>query len=104
MEALTQALRLANEEVDNLRRQCYDLRALTQGLRSTAAHSPVLRPLYDGSEASDQADYHPGSSIPARIDIPPEIAELTGDEARQALAVGRYFRYSSIINSHGLDL
>ena len=101
MEALTQALTLAKTEVIKLRQQCDALRALTLGSHSTGdrpAHPPKLGPLYDDpkSNTPDQAQLHPAPFRPTRSDIPLEIAELTGDEARQVLAVGKYPLCSSI--------
>lgn len=86
MEALTRALRLANAEMTELRRQCDDLRSMVRSQRSASdrsIHSPVLddSPAVRGQNASAQP------STAMNPDLPREIANITADEARQALAV-----------------
>src|ERR1700738_3150229 len=70
-----------------------------RSVEDRSLHSPMLRPVYDvpNPSVSDQVELQPASSTsssPPRRDIPPEISELTGDEARRALAVGIYSQHS----------
>jgi hypothetical protein len=89
MEALTRALRLANAEVVNLRRQCDNLRSLVHGhasIGNSPPDSPVLRPIYSNfpNSSVSSLDQLPN---PTAIVVPPEVADLTENQARQALAV-----------------
>jgi hypothetical protein len=101
VEALTQALRLANEEVVSLRQQCDDLRSLTHGLHFTGNRpldSPIERPMQIGSPASGISSLdlpHPVPSNTAAIDLPPEVENMTGDQARQTLAVRNMYHHTN---------
>lgn len=69
VEELTQALRLANAEVEELRGQCNDLRSKVQ-----------------------RTENHPSRLNPK---LPPEIARMSEDEAKQTLAVRAIYPNSS---------
>lgn len=96
VETLNQALRLANEEVMKLRRQCDELLSNARRPKTVGARSP--HPLVQQQRHNDhdlrQIDKGTNSPSPQNRmqpqksrHIPDEIAALTEEEAKDALAV-----------------
>lgn len=95
-EALNRALRAANKEVVELRRQCDHLRSLASvqaGTGDRALESPVLRPIYNNSDPDQTTDASTRSRLLAtsaavtNCKLSSDIEELTEQRAKEALAV-----------------
>lgn len=97
LEALTQALRLANSEVIELRRQCDDLRNIvsSQDHAGNRLQNPTAsRPPYN-SYPNPGEERNISSQIPLNNPKPPaaanimysEVAAMSGEDAKQALTV-----------------
>lgn len=85
VETLNQALRLANEEVMNLRRQCEELRSHSRMPNSIGVRSRNSQPHNDRDTSSSNPENKTQSQNSQHI--PDEIAALTGEEAKDALTV-----------------
>lgn len=82
VEALSQALRLANAEVKELRDQCDDLRSMVSPLQRTGYGDSVK----NSPKVPPPTGFHYTSSR-KQSGLPPEIADLSEDEAKEALVV-----------------
>jgi hypothetical protein len=104
-EALDRALRAANKEIVELRRQCDHLRSLASVQARTGdrtLESPVLRPIYNNPDPAQTT----GTSTRSRLlatsaavtnsNLPPDIAELTEQRAKEALVVCNRITVSKI--------